>query len=78
MNEEKIDFESYNSKLQEIIKKLEKNDLSIEEGTKLYENGVKIAKKCLEILNNCKGKVIILKNELEDLMPNSNDEVEDE
>lgn len=77
MSEENVDFDCYNLKLQEIVKKLEKNDLSIEDGTKLYEEGVEIAKKCLEILNNCKGKVVVLKNELEDLMPYSLDDNED-
>ena len=73
-----MDFDSYNEKLQEIIKKLEKNDVSVEEGTKLYEEGVKIAKKCSEILNKCKGKVVVLRNELDDLMPSNDDESDDE
>lgn len=69
MEKEKISFDEYNLKLTEIVKKLEKSDLSVEEGTALYEEGVNIAKKCLNILNDCKGKVVILKDELEGLMP---------
>ena len=71
---EELNFDEYNIKLQEIIKKLEKNDISIEEGTKLYEDGVKTAKKCFEILNNCKGKVLVLRKELDDLMPSDVDD----
>ncbi len=62
-----MNFEEQNARLQEIIKKLEKNDTSIEEGTKLYEEGVKIAKDCYNILNTNKGKVTILKEELDKL-----------
>jgi len=61
-------FDEYNNRLQEIVKKLEKNDVSVEEGTKLYEEGVEIAKKCYAILNEGKGKVTILKNELDKLV----------
>lgn len=70
-----MNFEEYNARLQEIIKKLESNEVSIEEGTKLYEEGVEIAKKCYEVLKTNKGKVTILKEQLEKL---SNFDDEDE
>lgn len=69
-----MNFEEQNQRLQEIIKKLEKNDTSIEEGTKLYEEGVKIAKDCYNILNTNKGRITILKQELDELDTSSNDE----
>lgn len=62
-----MNFEEYNERLQEIVKKLEKNNVSVEEGTKLYEEGTEIAKKCYEILNNSRGKITILKEELDKL-----------
>lgn len=62
-----MNFEEQNLRLQEIIKLLEKNDTSIEEGTKLYEEGVKIAKDCYNILTTNKGKVTILKQELDEI-----------
>ena len=65
-----MNFDEYNDRLQAIVKTLEKNDVSIEEGTKLYEEGIEIAKKCYEILNNNKGKITILKDELESLINN--------
>lgn len=52
-------------KINEINKKLENPDLSIDEGIKLYENGVSLAKNVLEELNSIKGKVTIIKKELE-------------
>ena len=67
-----MNFDEYNERLQEIIKILEKNEVSIEDGTKYYEEGVEIVKKCYEILNKNKGKVTILKEELENLTDNEN------
>lgn len=60
-----MNFEECNERLQEIIKALEKNELPLEETTKLFEEGVKLAKKCFEKLKESKGKVTILKNELD-------------
>lgn len=62
-----MNFDEYNNRLQEIVKKLEKNDVSVEDGAKLYEEGVEIAKKCFSILNESKGKITILKEELDKL-----------
>ena len=69
-----MNFDEYSQRLQEIIKKLEKNEVSIEEGTKLYEEGVTIAKKCYEILQENKGKVTILKDELDKLADFDNED----
>ena len=71
-------FEEYNDRLQEIIKKLEKNDTTIEEGTKLYEEGVTLAKKCYDILSSSKGKVTILNEELDKISDDTeNDTIDD-
>lgn len=69
-----MNFEEQNTRLQEIIKVLEKNDTSIEEGTKLYEEAVTIAKNCYKILNENKGKVTVLKEELDNLASSSEDD----
>lgn len=63
-----MNFEECNEKLQQIIKTLEKNELPLEDTTKLFEEGVKLAKKCFEKLKESKGKVTILKNELDELL----------
>ena len=62
-----MNFEENSKKLQEIIDKLEKNQVSLEEATKLYEEGVLLAKNCYKILNQSKGKVNILKTQLDNL-----------
>lgn len=69
-----MSFEENNKKLSEIIKKLEKENLGIEESTKLYEEGVKLAKDSYKILSESKGKVTILKEELDKLQIDDEEE----
>ena len=58
-------------KLQEIADKLEKNEVTFEESLKLFEEGNKIVKDLYLELNNAKGKITILKQELDDLVDNN-------
>ena len=51
-------------KLQEIADKLDKNEVTFEESLKLFEEGNQIAKELYTELNNAKGKVTILKQDL--------------
>ena len=62
-----MNFEEGNKKLQEIVKKLESGNLSIEDSVKLFEEGVEIAKECNEILTKAKGKITILKQDIQDI-----------
>lgn len=52
-------------KLQEIADKLDKNEVTFEESLKLFEEGNQIVKDLYLELNNAKGKVTILKQELD-------------
>jgi len=65
-----MNFEDGNKKLQEIVKKLEGENLTVEESINLFEEGVKIAKECDDILTKAKGKITILKQEVEDIDDN--------
>ena len=59
---------SLEEKLKEIeliTSKLENPDLGMDEGIKLYEQGVVLAKDCLAELNEVKGKISIIKKELD-------------
>lgn len=56
----KEDFEGYLERAEKIISQLEEGDLGLEETLKLYEEGVKILKKCYEILDAMEKKVEIL------------------
>lgn len=41
-----MDFEKNLSRLEEIVKKMEKGELGLEESLKLFEEGVKISRVC--------------------------------
>ncbi|MBQ7352078.1 MAG: exodeoxyribonuclease VII small subunit [Clostridia bacterium] len=51
--------------IDEICIKLENADLGLDEGVALYEKGTKIAKECLKELNEVKGKVNVIKKEID-------------
>ncbi|MBR2468222.1 MAG: exodeoxyribonuclease VII small subunit [Clostridia bacterium] len=52
-------------KLQEIAEKLDKNEVTLEESIKLFEEGNEIVKELYSELNKAKGKVTILKQDLD-------------
>ena len=52
-------------KIEEITTQLENPALGIDEGVKLYEQGVVLAKECLDELNLVKGKINVLKKEMD-------------
>ncbi len=57
-------FEELTKKLSEIVTKLESGTLSLDEMSKLFSEGTEITKKCYAILNEKKGKVSVLREEL--------------
>jgi len=69
-----MSFEESNERLQEIIKLLEKNELPLEEATKLYEEGVTLAKNCYKKIFESKGKVTFLKTELDKILSSKDDD----
>lgn len=68
-----MNFDESSKRLQEIVKQLEENKISLEEATKLYEEGVSIAKDCYGVLDNARGRVAILQKELEEIIENKED-----
>ena len=69
-------FEELIEKLENITTKLEKDNLNLDESIELFEEGMKISKKCNEKLENAEKKIsILLKdgNEIkeEDFDPNN-------
>lgn len=50
-------FEDNLKELSEIVSKLEKGDLALEEAVELYGKGVKISAACREELDNAKLKI---------------------
>lgn len=57
---EEINFEESIEKLEEIAGQLEKGDLSLEESLKKFEEGMKLSKKCNDIIENAEKKITIL------------------
>jgi exodeoxyribonuclease VII small subunit len=52
-----VDFEKKLKRLEEIVQKMEKGDLPLEESLKLFEEGVKHSKECHTLLNTAETKV---------------------
>lgn len=57
---EEMNFEEIMEKLEQIATTLEKGDLSLEESLVQFEEGMKLSKKCNEILENAQKKITIL------------------
>ena len=55
-----MDFEKKLGRLEEIVQKMEKGDLALEDSLKLFEEGVKLTKECQTHLSQAEQKVKIL------------------
>ncbi len=66
-SEDKIklsDFEKNLKRLEEIVAKLEKGELTLEESLKLFEEGIKLARTCEKALTEAERRVeILIRNE---------------
>ena len=60
-----LSFEEKCKKLEQIIAMLEDPNLSLGEGTKVFEEGVKLSRECFDELEKSKGKVVVIKKELD-------------
>ena len=63
--ENELTFESAEKQLQEIALKLEDENLPFSAAQKLYEKGSELVKFCLSSLDEVKGKITIIKKELD-------------
>jgi exodeoxyribonuclease VII small subunit len=73
-----INFEKTFSELEELVKKMEGGDLSLEESLKYFERGILLTKNCQQALNKAEQKVRILleknnKNNLESFGSDNSD-----
>ncbi|MBF0713304.1 exodeoxyribonuclease VII small subunit [Gemella sp. GH3] len=62
---QEINFEYQMQKLEEIINKLENNELSLNDALEQYKNGVQIIKNCNSIIDEAEKKVAEFSKELE-------------
>jgi len=56
----KGDFERSLVRLEEVVKRLESPELSLDEAMKLFEEGVKLSRECQKQLEEAEGRVEIL------------------
>ena len=63
MAKKEENFEELMVKLEEITNKLEKEQLSLDESVKLFEEGMKISKECNSKLEDAEKRITILINE---------------
>lgn len=62
MGKSEENFEELMQKLEEITDKLEKEQLSLDDSVKLFEEGMKISKKCNSKLEDAEKRITILIN----------------
>ena len=66
----KESYDDIMENLQAILKKMESNELPLEELMKEYENGVKLINKLYKTLNSLEGKITIIKDDMETELKN--------
>ena len=69
----KENFEESMKKLETIVTELENGNLNLDESVKKFEEGMKIAQKCNNILEDAEKKITILLEKNGDLEENSFD-----
>lgn len=55
-----VKFEDALARLETIVSELEKGDLSLDQSLKIFEEGIKLSKTCLKMLDEAERKVEIL------------------
>ena len=62
MKGQKMKFEEFIKRIDEIISALEDNDISLDDSIKLFEEGTRLSDYCSECLKNAEQKITELKN----------------
>ncbi|MDR2047247.1 MAG: exodeoxyribonuclease VII small subunit [Clostridiales bacterium] len=60
----KIDFDKAVAEIEDITKRMEDPSISLTESIELFNEGVVLSKKCLEVLEDGKGKIMLLTDEV--------------
>jgi exodeoxyribonuclease VII small subunit len=53
-------FEEHLTKLETVVERLEKGDLTLEDSVRLFEEGVKLSEACKAELEEAEGRVMVL------------------
>lgn len=62
MVKKKESYEELTSKLEDIIDRMEKGELSLDESIKYYEDGIKTCNVLYKLLNEAEGRIKLLNN----------------
>ena len=65
---QKPNFETKLKELEGIVASLESKDITLENGIELFERGVGVTRECLAALTESKGKITVIKKELDKLI----------
>ena len=60
-----MEFEKLLIELQQVVDKLDNPQTGLDEGIALFNRGIELSKQCMQLLNESKGKVSLLKIELD-------------
>jgi exodeoxyribonuclease VII small subunit len=55
-----VKFEQAMARLEAIVEELEKGDLPLDESLKIFEEGIRLSKNCLKVLEEAERKVEVL------------------
>ncbi len=66
---QKVTFEGAMNRLEEIVRRLEDERVPLEESIRLYEEGMKIGKRCRKILDDADRRIKDLSGKLEEEAP---------
>lgn len=72
-----LTFEKANKELEEIVAKMEKGDISLDESMKLYEQAYKLLTYCTQKLDECKGQIVDINECIEKMKSDNNSLFED-
>lgn len=63
-----LSFEQAQEQLEGIVDRLESGNLTLTEAMEAYEQGVRLAAHCNRLLNDCAGRITVLKRESEGMI----------
>lgn len=68
-----MEFEKKLSRLEEIVQKMEKGDITLEQSLKLFEEGVQLSRECQTQLTDAENKIKVLTGFDENNKPTTKD-----
>ena len=63
-----MDYEKKLAELENLVKQLEEGGLTLDESVSVFEKGVSLTKECLGALNEYKGKISSIQEEVDKLL----------